>query len=340
MAMKNRQYPRVIYHAWRLLNITDNVVADMSKLEKIRDKQFDKFYGKNLTPTQKKNLHEGLVGQASTPAPTKLLTASTPDPELITQAGIMQWLKEVLPTQRELQGEVLDRIFKNKISKQREGARDVLREAEGIYKGMTGLFSRLDDARTDFNKYMETVSSWKEDYNEFKTTLTALYREHFDELIPEEVKAADPVQAPIEEPAPQAETAGESTPESETVEVTDEELMEDSTPQPQTEAVPTVPETTHPESVMEDPHTPDDAAYGEEAPDIPMEQEDTGNIADYVVAEKYTLSLIRKAEKALEEGDKGVAVALLAKASEVADDHGAEKVSASLLEEALRISQE
>jgi hypothetical protein len=314
MAMKNREYPKVLYYSWKLIDALDGIFNRLPELEQLRADIISEHYQSDvggLTSTQlsemqheiggtPENLSPGSVTMPSTAEFQGLLRAvGAPDPSitkeaLISEAGPVQWLKENIPTYKQMEGSLLDRIFRNKMGKQKEAARAALRMAEKVFNAMGGVFDKLDSSRNDFSAYLDAAQNYKNSLTTHKQRLSSLYRENFSQTIEQMLQGQEeqPTEAPAE-PAQEPQAQPEQQPEQ-------AEQPQEPAPQEQQE----IPDLeTQPQPQEE-----------------PMQE-----------AAAYVVDLVKRAKKAAHNGNKGIASALLVKASEICDDNDAVEQSITLL---------
>jgi hypothetical protein len=198
MAFKNREYPKVMYYAWQLLSIMDNIFSDIPKLEILRDKIIKEFNSNTgLTPSQIEEMHKALGETPTNPLrskvtmpikasaiPGKKLLYTIAAPELITEAGVGQWIQENIPSIDQMKGNILERMFKNTIGKQKESAREAMRLAETTYKSIKDFFRKLDENRNDFGNYIKIAKDYQERFIDIKKQMSALYQASFAGINP------------------------------------------------------------------------------------------------------------------------------------------------------------
>jgi hypothetical protein len=222
---------------------------------------------------------------------------------LVIEAGITQWLQEKIPTRRELEGNLFNKIFQNVKGKQQEAARDALNVAEKSYTLVTEAFSRLDDERRNISEYVKLAREYHKNLSLEKRKLQKLYSNYFPPEIKEQEDAAresPEAQAPVVAPpaAPPAQV-------------------------PSTPAAPPPPAT--PPAVVEPSEQTPPAATA-----LNTEPEDPNK--------KKANDLIQRAKRAVFAGDVGIGTALLVKASEICDECGDEQSSISILRAAARLN--
>lgn len=332
MAMKQRRFPSVVYYAWKIVSSIDGVFNEVDKLNVLKEKYLKEQYGKTeLLPSQIREMDKALgkkkplKQEVRFPKAAKmqmlLRAAATPDADLITkadlisEAGPVQWIKENIPSFEGMKVDLMDRVFRNKAHKQREAARQAMRIAEKAYASIKGVFDKLDSYRTDFSAYVDQANKAKSMFDEDVRTLSSLYQEHFSHIVPDEKEepvaqnVQPEVQKPQEAPAPTPESAVEP----DTIEVGTDDLIVD------------------PDMVPQD---------GTEQLSFDFPQPQTQEeLEQQHVAAAQIVSLIDRSKISLASGQRGLAVALLSKASEICDDFGAEESSTRILEIAQSIAK-
>ena len=306
MAMKNREFPKVLYYALKLIQSVDGIF-DVSKIEEITSEIFTKEQEASqgsITDEQRQEM-EGELGQGPlqgqaqfpTEASLEILLRASAVPELISEAGAIQWLQENVPTARQMKGNILDRIFRNKAGKQREAAKEALRLAEQVYGSIKTFFDKLDSARTDFNKYISTVKYYQGLFAKYKARLSVLYQANFAGTVPAKEEGSEtppattapPVEAPPVTTAPPAEVPP---------------------------ATVTVPVVTEP--------------VAEAKPKRSRKKK----VQPGMASAAGIIDLVGRAKLAARAGDFGIAAALLVKASEIYDNYDDEEKSIELLVQA------
>lgn len=331
MAYKNREYPAVIYHSWKLQSDLNEIFGKISDLESVRERVMEEFYGEStkLSDDEIRQMSETL-GKKSSPAPAKaaslehlLYAAAAPDVNdlgILKQAGPMQWLKENIPTSRQMEGALFDRIFRNKVGKQKEAARKALQLAEKAFSSMKDVFRQLDAARTDFSSYITIAEKFKSRLDQQTQELSSLYQANFADIVPEmtetnkdksgeealPIDQAPTSQAPAGESASPADQVSEPTGQVESVNLP-----------PSSEQAPASSEEAivEPVSGAAPPQAGDD---DEEVPPTMRSNQLVGQAAERVNA------LLKQAKLEEVAGNRGVSAALLVKASEVCDFYDAE----------------
>lgn len=314
MAYKNREYPKVVFYAWKLLESVDGIFDGIDELEQIKDMVMREFHedSSKLTDEEIAQMNKAL-GKPATKLPKAsklkylLYTVAAPDIELLKTADSAQWLKENIPTFHQMEGALLDRIFRNKLGKQREAAKRALNIAEKVYSSIKEVFRLLDEARTDFSSYISIAKRFQNKFDQQKQELSTLYQTYFADIVPSNHTEQTPpvapvvtqpptVPQPLEVPQANISTPGEPVSSSELIE-TSEPIQAPVFPQEQ-EQVPEQAESEYEESGP---------------PTLPSIQ--INKPAAMVVY------LWKKAEAEAKKGNKGISAALLAKASEICDDN-------------------
>ncbi len=312
MAMKNREYPKVMYYSWKLIDALDGLFNRLGELEQLRADIISEHYQSDvggLTSTQLSEMQQEIGGIPENLAPGSVTMPSTaefrgllhavgaPDPNitkeaLFSEAGPIQWLRENIPTYKQMEGSLLDRIFRNKMGKQKEAARAALRMAEKSFNAMGGVFDKLDSSRGDFSAYFEAAQNYKNSLQTHKQHLSSLYRENFSQTVNQMLEGQEEAGAP-ETPPPPTEQAAQEPP-----------AQPEQPEQPEAQEQPEIPDLETQPAPQEE----------------PMQE-----------AAAYVVDLVKRAKKAAHNGDKGIASALLVKASEICDDNDATEQSIVLL---------
>lgn len=292
MAFKNVEYPKVLHYANMIRKIVDELF-DFSGLREEIEKALTEFHGNTgLTREQLEELAKELKQET----PKKEIKKSNIHSELFSEATAMQWIKEHLPTSKEIDSKFYEKIFKNMLSKQKEGARTALRIAENIFNSTKEIFKKLKESRNDFNRYITIINNFKQNLNSYKTTLIAIYNQ------PEFQAALDPNNHPVAEVRKPAEPKVE---------------VQAPAPVPVTE--PQAPSV--PEKIIE----PEAATEEQGSKTAPI---DLSNISTSATS---VIQLVKRAQAAIDNKDFGIAASLLTKASEICDDYGDEINAISFL---------
>lgn len=280
MAMKNHEYGRVFQYATSILNSVDGVfIEKITDLDELGRRVYNDFSKNNMSEEERRQLEEDLFRE---PIREK---SSEFNPELFIEAGVTQWLQEKMPTKRELEGNLFNKLFNNMNRKQQEAAREALGIAEKTYNLITEAFERLDNERRNIMEYIRLAREYHKNLMLEKSKLKRMYINYF----------------PVETP-PQEQTS-QQTPQ---ITVTQTPAQNIPLQQNQTEL------TNAPVEIpnLENPN-----------------KESTAN------------DLVHRAKIAIFNGDIGIGVALLVKASEICDEYGDEQRSISLLKSAYNIGK-
>jgi hypothetical protein len=327
MAMKNREFPKTFYYAWQLIKAVEGIFTkDIHKLERLSKRIINEFYAESLTPSQLRELHRNF-GQGSkeikVPKNSNLevLLYAAAAPELISEgANPVQWLQENIPSYRQLKGDLLDRIFRNRMGKQKEAARLALSVAEKAYKSIKEVFSKLDSARRDFSTYISIAQKYQERFEALKEELSVIYQEHFSDLVPS--NKPEKKEQKTEQSRKCWNCGANAVAGAPCSECGAEEMRS-------AEAPPAVPVVESPQPAGTKNPNPGPLVDNVTVPNITNKEEEEKTKAAELIVE-----LVSKARNALEQSDRGLAAALLAKASEICDDYGNEEESIVLLKAA------
>lgn len=374
MAMKNREYPKAMYYSWKVIEALENIFNPVSTLENIRKDMLAEFYdSQGLGQGELASMHETLRkkepatssdNQTVTSSDLRrlLYTTAAPDPELITQAhlvseaGPVEWLKENIPTHRQMEGAMLDKIFRNRMGKQKEAARKALRIAENSLKTMKDIFSQLDTHRTDFSAYLETAKRFQDRISTFKQDLSQMYQEHFSQTVnemiqaPEVGKIAPPVSVdenteiakiPTTPPWQNTESSSEPSTQGDLKEQTgfgfnakwcdkcnrlnplNAEVCDKCG-----------------EGSLQPYVAPNDLSMAAPVEVVNEGDLDTGTVTDGVKAAKYVAQLAKRARYEVNQGHRDIAGALLVKASDICDQFDDEFSADQFLRAAERMLQQ
>lgn len=333
MAMKNREYPKVMYYAYKVFELVDGIFYRIQDLVDLRKEMLSDYYEQSgMGQNELAEMEQGLgkkpgqgdlaKGPVQTPkaADLKVLLYTTAAPEpgtLLTEATAQQWIQENMPSYRQMEGSILDRIFRNKMGKQKEAARKALRMAERLFSSVPEVFKKLDSARTDFSAYVGTAEKFQQDYQKQKDQLAALYQEHFAQTVDEMQEQTPAEQAPAAQVAVDPDEAARQADTATTVE-----------PDPGAAAA---------QGDVEAQQAAEEAAQEAAGESVQQPEQPAQTTAAYVI------ELVQHAKFAARDGDRRKAGALLIKASEICDEHGAEEQATNLLimaNEALRSNKE
>lgn len=215
--------------------------------------------------------------------------------ELVVEAGITQWLQEKMPTRRELEGNLFNSLFQNIKGKQQEAAREALIIAERTYDLIKEAFARLDGERRNIMEYVKLSREYHKNLSREKDRLKRLYLNYFLANEPEaQTQTAPPVALPAALPAAPPVSPAPPVPVA-----------------PPAAPVQTPPATTNPATI-----------------DMSGVNQDDPNKKSAVDR------LLNRAKLAAFNGDVGIVIALLSKASELCDEIGDEPRSVGLLKAA------
>jgi hypothetical protein len=270
-------------------------VEKMGELDELGRRIYNDFSKDRMSEEEKKQLEDDLFRE---PFQEK---SSAIHSELVIEAGITQWLQEKLPTKRELEGNLFNKLFQNIKGKQQEAAREALGIAERTYALVTEAFERLDDERRNIMEYVKLAREYHKNLSMEKRKLQKRYTDYFP--------AAEP-----EKPEETAISEGQAAPPATTAPVT---------------TAPATPPAIAPPTTV--PPTPPPAA----APPAPQPTDKPETPPDPNNPNKKAADdLVTRAKRAIFAGDVGVGIALLVKASEIYDEIGDEPRSIGLLKAA------
>jgi hypothetical protein len=319
MAFKNVEYPRVLHYANAMRKIVNNSF-DFSGLDVSIQQALKEFHGSSarLNKEQLEELQKELGELEQKQIQTN--KESNLHYELISNATPMQWIKEHLPTSKEIDSKFYEKIFKNMLNKQKEGARTALKIAETIFESVKEIFKKLKTNRNNFDKYVNTINSYKNNLNLYKTTLATIYNK------PEFRAALDPN---IISETPEIKNQIKS------------EIIEVQKPDETKEEIKNI-EYQHPFTTPTMQETLPEIDLGDEPPDPAKQQQlqlsefdwanmNPINTTDIDKSATSVVQLIKRADIAAANGNYGIAVALLTKASEICDNNNDEYNAISLL---------
>jgi hypothetical protein len=193
MAMKNRDFLRVFQYANSILDSVNGVFIDqIDELDTIGSEIYSEFSQNTMDDFERQQLEEQL-GVRKVPR-----VAASPDPELIIEAGVTQWLQEKIPTKKELEGVLFDKIFKNIQGKQQNAAREAMAIAESTYALIDQAFAVLDDNRRNIMEYVRLAREYQKKLGNEKEHLKRMYIANFPA---EPAKPAEVSQPQITPPA-------------------------------------------------------------------------------------------------------------------------------------------
>jgi hypothetical protein len=189
MAMKNRDFRRVFQYTSSILDSVNGVFIDqIDELDSIGREIYAEFSQDTMDKFDRQQLEEQLGLRSR--------VAALPDSELIIEAGVTQWLQEKIPTKKELEGVLFDKIYKNMQGKQQNAAREAMAIAESTYALIDQSFAVLDDNRRNIMEYVRLAREYQKKLANEKEHLKRIYVTYF----------------PAESPATQVKTAPETTP--------------------------------------------------------------------------------------------------------------------------------
>jgi len=202
MAMKNHEYRRVFQYATSIINSVDGVfVENMGELDEIGRRVYQDFSKDRMSDEEREQLEEDLFREPFHEKVSELKR------ELVIEAGITQWLQEKLPTKRELEGNLFNKLFQNIKGKQQEAAREALASAERIYTLITEAFSRLDGERRNIMEYVKLAREYHKNLATEKRKLQKRYVDYFPASEPEVQQPETGTPVPQQIPAAQAPAA-------------------------------------------------------------------------------------------------------------------------------------
>ena len=283
MAMKNREFLKVFQYSNYIIDSVNGVFIDqMDELEAIGREIYSEFSNDKMDEFERKQLEEELG--------VRNPRVASVEPELVIEAGVTQWLQEKIPTRKEIEGTLFDKIFRNMQGKQQEAARQALAIAERTYELIQTAFDTLDNERRNIVEYVRLARDYQRKLGIEKDRLKKMYINYFPAQPAEPQQTTNTTEPPPQTPPP---------------------------PPVQTTPVigPAVSPTTAPVTTV----------------DAPQTQPKPGEPA----TKKSVLDLLGRAKIAVNNGDNGIASALLAKASEICDDCGYEEYSIKLLSAAI-----
>ena len=225
-----------------------------------------------------------------------------------------------------MEGALLDRIFRNKMGKQREAARRALSIAENAYSSINEMFKLLDAARTDFSSYISTARKFRNKFNQQKQELSTIYQTHFADIVPK--KTETPTGTPVAAPVGAAP-----------IELTTETSGEQAPP-----ASPPTPPATAPVQATQPPpsgqsSTDADWEFEENGPPTLTSEQMEEFRANMDKPAAQVINLWKAAKIAAANGDRGISAALLVRASEICDDNDDEADAKLLIQAAEKVLQ-
>lgn len=209
MAFKNREYRRVFQYSFEILDgIRGIFTSRIDELEKIGREVYDEYAQESMSDNEIKQFEErqGFSNRSN---------SSLEQEDLVINAGVTQWLKEKVPTKKEMEGALFDKLFKNMNGKQQEGARQALLVAERAYDLIQKSFVELDKNRRNIIEYVKLARHYQHQLFVEKEQLKKIYLNYF----PPEAVATPTLEAPPVQsvPKPILEQPTETKPKDEKV---------------------------------------------------------------------------------------------------------------------------
>lgn len=340
MAMKNREYPKVMYYAWQVIESLDRISDPVNRLENLQKEMISEYYNEqNIGNKEISEMHKSLSTKDVKSSDMRKLLYATAAPNieltanLISKAGPIQWLKENIPTYRQMEGSMLDRIFRNKLHNQKEAARKALRIAERAFQTMKDVFVQLDTYRTEFSSYLDTAKRFQSKISSFKQEISNMYQDNFAETVSELMKRQETADKPTENPAT-IEGPQEST---------NNEVVVDNSAQ-----MPNAQSCTNCQSLNPlDATTCDKCGgkltpfYAEQPSQLAFDFGEGWSMAapqqEKEVAAEYVANLAKLARLEVMRGNANIAGVLLVKASEICDRYNDEASAVKFLKAAERM---
>jgi hypothetical protein len=285
MAMKNREFRKVFQYSNAIIDSVSGVFIEQTdELTQISNRVAEEF-SRDKMEDWEKNILEQELG---------VRKASIND--LVVEAGVTQWLKEQIPTRKEIEGTLFDKIFRNMQGKQQEAARQALSIAERAYLLIKEAFDALDNERRNIVEYVKLARKYQNKLTAEKEQLKRMYTKYFL----------------TEEPKPPINTGEQQN------------LQSSQAPAPVPQAPVPVPPVA---PVPEVPYTPNLPPGEEHFFDEQVVRTDPD--------QQVIASLFIQVQKAIKNKDNGIASSLLVKASEMYDNVGDEEKSIKLLRAAM-----
>lgn len=202
MAFKNREYRRVFQYASDILDGVNGVLIDqMEELENVSREIYDEFSKDTVDDYQRQKIDK----QLGLP---KTQVAASIQSERIIEAGIGQWLQEKIPTKKEIEGTLFDKIFRNMQGKQQEAARQALVVAERTYDLIQQAFDALDNNRRNIVEYIRLAKYYQNKLSVENEHLRRMYFNYFSPETPQVDQSQTPVAESIQ-PINQPKTTDE-----------------------------------------------------------------------------------------------------------------------------------
>jgi hypothetical protein len=168
MAMKNREFRKVFQYSNAIIDSVSGVFIEQTdELTQISNRVAEEF-SRDKMEDWEKNILEQELG---------VRKASIND--LVVEAGVTQWLKEQIPTRKEIEGTLFDKIFRNMQGKQQEAARQALSIAERTYLLIKEAFDALDNERRNIVEYVKLARKYQNKLTAEKEQLKRMYTKYF-----------------------------------------------------------------------------------------------------------------------------------------------------------------
>lgn len=207
IGMRDREYAKVIYYTWQLISSLTDIFEQVPYLNVLKEEMRKKYYEEHggLTEEQLKELRTGLKPTKSASAPRHLLyVKAAPDFDLVSEAGVINWISENRPTMKGMRGAFLEKVFRNEILQQKNLALKAISLAESTYRSIKIMLKKLKEYDDDLAGYTDACNSFKKVFDTNKAELIKIYQNPvFADLIGKEPEQED--KTPIEvssEPQP------------------------------------------------------------------------------------------------------------------------------------------
>jgi hypothetical protein len=183
MALKNRDFRKVFQYANYILDSVNGVFIDqMDELDALGKEVYSEFSRDTMDEWERQQLEEELGVRKSAKLPSE-------NYDFVSEAGVVQWLQEKIPTKKEIEGVLFDKIFRNMQGKQQEAARQALAVAEMAYSLIKEAFDALDSNRRDIVEYVKLARGYQKKLTLEKERLKRIYINYFPAEVP---KAEEP----------------------------------------------------------------------------------------------------------------------------------------------------
>lgn len=201
LGMRDREYAKVIYYTWQLINSLTDIFEQVPYLNVLKDEIRKKYYEEHggLTKDQLQELRSGISPvKAASSLPRHLLyVKAAPDFDLVSEAGILNWVSENRPTMKGMRGAFLEKVFRNEISQQKNLAIKALSLAESTYRSIKLMLKKLKEYDDDLAGYTDTCNSFKNVFDKNRSELIKIYQNPvFSQLVGKEPESED--KTPIE----------------------------------------------------------------------------------------------------------------------------------------------